>query len=361
MTTRKGVRLARYAEALSLNPAGRKKLRCPDCGALSFVPYIFEESGAPVDIHECGRCDHAEGCGYHLTPREYFERHPERRPGNGMTKEERRREWEKRQAELRHERQLQECRRLLEDAQGAGMAGNATEEPTERGGRLSWAMVPQTEQRAENTPFFRFLCQHFEPERVREVFRLYHVGGDKFGRTIFWQIDEAGEVHAGKIMKYQENGHRAKNADGTPAPGATNWVHSILTRAGMLPQGWQLEQCLYGAHLLNLDDMPAPACLVEAEKTAIIAACAFPEFVWIATGGKYNLKQQTLGPLARYAQAAGAVTVFADLGSRDDWAQRLEPLRLWLPFTLSDYIEQRATPEARARGCDLADYLTGEF
>ena len=358
---RKGVRLAKYSEALSLNPTGRKKLRCPSCGALSFVPYIFEDSGEPVGLEECGRCDHAESCGYHLTPAQYFQRYPERRPNNGMSKEERRAEWEQRRAILRHEQQLMDRRRLIAEIQGQDIATEGTETPVEKGGRLPWSLIPPTEERAENTAFFRFLCRHFEPDTVRHVFRLYHVGGDRQGRAVFWQIDQGGEIRTGKVMKYQENGHRAKNEDGTPAPGATDWAHAILKRAGRLPDGWRLEQCLFGAHLLRCDDMPAPVCLVEAEKTAIIAACALPQYVWIATGGKYNLKRATLAPLRDYVAAAGPVTVFADLGSRDDWAARLEPFGLWLPYTLSDYLEDRATPEARARGLDLADYLTGEF
>ena len=373
------MRLATYSETLALNPHGRKKFICPQCGARSFVPYIYDHSddpdyngkpvdddynGKPVDVEECGRCDHAESCAYHETPAQYFAKYPDRRPNNGMTKEERAAEWRKRQQDLRHERQRMDREKLLKEFEAASQSNAQTEAESAANKALCrhpWELVAKSEERAQETTLFRFLCQHFEPERVREVFRLYHVGGDKYGRTIFWQIDRAGEVHAGKVMKYADNGHRAKNEDGTPAPGATNWVHSIQRKSGKLPEGWKLEQCLFGEHLLSSEDMPAPVCLVEAEKSAIIGACAMPQYIWVATGGKYNLKRETLGPLFEYSRAAGAVTVFPDLGSREDWAARLEPFRLLLPFTLSDFLESKAPDAARAKGLDIADYLVGEF
>lgn len=363
-TTRKGVRLAKYSKALALNPQGRKKLICPQCGARSFVPYIYEDSGKPVDIEECGRCDHAESCAYHETPAQYFAKYPDRRPNNGMTKEERAAEWRKRQQDLRHERQRMDREKLLKEFEAASQSNAQTEAESAANKALCrhpWELVAKSEERAQETTLFSFLCQHFEPERVREVFRMYHVGWYKEGRTIFWQIDQAGEVHGGKIMRFTANGHRAKKEDGTPAPGALFWVHNVLQRAGKLPEGWKLEQCLFGAHLLSSEDMPAPVCLVEAEKSAIIGACAMPQYIWVATCSKQNLKRETLGPLFEYSRRAGAVTVFPDLGSRDDWAARLEPFRLLLPFTLSDFLESKAPDAARAKGLDIADYLVGEF
>ncbi|WP_394341409.1 DUF6371 domain-containing protein [Salinimicrobium sediminis] len=48
-------------------------------------------------------------------------------------------------------------------------------------------------------------------------------------------------------------------------------------------------ECLFGLHLLNSDKQKAIA-LVESEKTAVIASIAFPQFIWMATGGLMNLK-----------------------------------------------------------------------
>lgn len=360
------VRLASYEETKKLNPNGRQKMRCPQCGAVSFKPYIFAETGEAIDAQECGYCDHAARCGYNLTPAQYWQKYPERKPNNGMSKEERRQERELRKELERKHRQRQDLKELAKLLSPAGDINatstlSAETEPEKAPSRIPWELVRRSEERAENTPFFRFLCTHVDADTVRQIFKLYHVGADKLGRSIFWQIDEAGEVRTGKVMEYAENGHRAKLPNGDAKPGAMNWVHSVLKKKGSLPESWQLEQCLFGAHLLRSDDLPQPVCLVEAEKTAIIAACFMPQYTWIATGGKNNLKSATLRPLIKYAKMSGPVTVFADLGSREAWAAKLEPLRLLLPFTLSDLLEKSATAEARARGLDLADYLTGEF
>lgn len=49
---------------------------CPNCGdRRSFVYYVDENN---VPLHpSVGRCNHESGCGYHYTPKEYFQDHPE--------------------------------------------------------------------------------------------------------------------------------------------------------------------------------------------------------------------------------------------------------------------------------------------
>lgn len=386
----KGVRLARYAEALKLNPNGRKKLRCPACGSLSFVPYIFDEvglltdtaeeqaekarrRGTAIDIQICGRCDHAEGCGYHLPPSEYFARYPERRPRSNISREERkeiaRKEAERREAEKRRLQFLELLEEMSDTQKAAPMQTQNTEAKAENKPKaapcvIPWEYVQRSQEKAEQTALFRFLASRFNVDIVRRAFDLYHIGGDKYGRTIFWQINEANEVKAGKIMKYAENGHRAKLPDGSPEPGAMNWAHAVLKKAGLLPEAWELSQCLFGLHLLitqNTAAKPKSVCLVESEKTALIASIVMPQNIWLATGGKYNLTPEKLAPLRAYTQKAGPITVFPDLGSRDLWAEKLEASRLVLPFVVSDFVEDEATEKARGKGMDLGDWILGEF
>lgn len=385
----KGVRLASYAEALKLNPSGRKKLRCPSCGSLSFVPYIFDEMplltdppqeqaekarrrGTPIDINLCGRCDHAEGCGYHLPPADYFAQHPERRPQNNISPEERR-EFARKEAERRNaEAQRVAMLQILQELHGPQITPDpmqnadtkATNEPQGEPGRIPWDYVRGSLKYAENTPLFRFLCLHFDAAKVRRAFELYHMGGDKYGRALYWQIDQFNEVRTGKMMKYAENGHRAKLPDGSPEPGAMNWAHAVMKKAGHLPESWELSQCLFGLHLMRSEvqaQHPKSVCLVESEKTALIASITMPQYIWMATGGKYNLTPEKLAPLRNYVKRSGPLTVFPDLGSRQAWADKLEAVRSWLPFTVSDFVEEAATDKARAKGMDLGDLILGEF
>ncbi|WP_304471931.1 PG0870-related protein, partial [uncultured Muribaculum sp.] len=53
---------------------------CPACHKKRcFSRYIDTEKQIlfPDDV---GRCDHEQSCGYHLTPKEYFERNPQSKP-----------------------------------------------------------------------------------------------------------------------------------------------------------------------------------------------------------------------------------------------------------------------------------------
>lgn len=357
MGTTHAIRLANYAETYKANPEGNKLLRCPSCGRRSFKPYIFDDTKEAVDINECGICNHRSSCGYHFTPREYYKAHPERNPKNGMTKEELREEWKKRQELLRRERQKKE----IEDI--SLLLGDFSHLMAEEEEKSShpWEMVERSEERAEKTPFFSFLCRHFEPERVREVFRLYHVGGDTLGRVLFWQIDTEGRARGGKLIKIGSDGHRAKGPDGKSAPGSITWVHAILKKANKLPEGWKFEPCLFGAHLLSSKDMPAPVCLVEAEKSAIIGACAMPQYIWVATAGKENLNSKILAPLFPYSQKNGPVTIFPDVDAHEEWEFELAFMGRYFRYILSDYVREKAKGNAKAQKADIADYLTGEF
>ena len=49
---------------------------CPSCGdKRSFVYYVDEEN---TPLHpSVGRCNYESSCGYHYTPKQYFQDHPE--------------------------------------------------------------------------------------------------------------------------------------------------------------------------------------------------------------------------------------------------------------------------------------------
>jgi hypothetical protein len=78
--------------------------------------------------------------------------------------------------------------------------------------------------------------------------------------------------------------------------------------AGGIPEGFKLEQCLFGEHLL--DKYPeALVGIVEAEKTALVARLMVPSVLWLAVGGLGELKLSKLLPLA-----GRHVTLWPDLG-----------------------------------------------
>lgn len=119
----------------------------------------------------------------------------------------------------------------------------------------------------------------------------YSIGATKNHSVVYWQIDINDRVRTGKIIKYdKDTGHRIKDG------GGINWVHSILKKQGYLPNDWELSQCLFGEHLLKSHPAKIVA-LVESEKSALILAGLYPEYVWLATGGKSQLSIDKLSVL----------------------------------------------------------------
>lgn len=131
--------------------------------------------------------------------------------------------------------------------------------------------------------------------RIEQILRAYGVGHAKQGYTIFWQIDERGQVRTGKFMLYKSNGHRDKET-----PYNFTWAHSMLRRANMYDiDKHELVTTLFGMHLLSFHP-DASINIVESEKTALLASIMWghPEkWIWMASGGLSMLSKQRLAPI----------------------------------------------------------------
>ena len=79
-----------------------------------------------------------------------------------------------------------------------------------------------------------------------------------------------------------------------------------------------------------------------------------PGYVWLATGGKQNLKTEKCECLK-----GRNVILFPDLGAFDVWKEKGETIARRVGFTLSvsDTLERIATVEDRRDGLDIADYM----
>ena len=309
---------------------------CPSCGRRGkFSPYIDTTTMRPVDDRTCGRCNRLSNCGYHLPPREMLA------SPNPLTK-----------------------RGLAESAM--------SEAPSLRGRAGGEAAFYEKMRRAceQSQPWgshlVTWLRTQFPRDAVAAALKRYRVGGTPDGATLWWQIDTQGRVHTGKAMQYNPlTGHRVKE-QGFPV----NWAHRM--RLYGEPSDLVVPQCLFGEHLAPLlspqggkTAMPeySPlgeiegAAIVESEKTALIMSLVCPDHVWLATGGKANLKASMLAPLIGLE-----VAVYPDADALRDWYARIVEMnhtlgtRLHIPtwyYNLMDH------PEAIARGLDLADILMG--
>ena len=207
---------------------------------------------------------------------------------------------------------------------------------------------------SERSNFFRFLftlLTSYYGDKAKEVLKRlleeYRLGATRDGSVIFWQIDRTGKVRTGKVMQYNpEDGHRIKGGQTS----AVNWIHSILKKQRVLAEDWQLSQCLFGEHLLKTHPDKV-VVLVESEKSAVIGSAIFPDYVWLATGGKSQMREEKLRVLS-----GRTVLLFPDADAYAEWKQRAESM-YFCKVVVSDIIERNATPKQKEAHIDIADWI----
>lgn len=299
---------------------------CPSCHSpQSFRRYVYSDTLEDIS-EECGICDHLNRCHYHLSPKEFFQLHPEQR-----------RDWRDPHPVSPGWAQVG---RLQGGAEAACEGKLAAEEPTFI---LDGQWVERC--RCNDSVFAHWLLDEvgqrhgFGREQVEAVLDDYRLGATRDKRVIFWQIDHQGSVRSGKIMHYQPDGHRYGHPD---------WVHALLQRRHLLPiEGWQLRQCLFGEHLL-LRYPDKPLGLVESEKSALICSLFHPDTLWLATGGCGGLNPDKLTPLL-----GRRLTVHPDSGVFLKWYLDLLQMPQLQANIVSRY--ERYPPNT-----DIADLLLGE-
>lgn len=295
---------------------------CPNCGDRRSFVYYVDEQGTPLHP-SVGRCNHESGCGYHYTPKQYFQDHPECRTQNDFSFGGQR---------------VEQKPKLVSQSSAIGY--------------IPFHYVEKSQSVHSN--FFRFLSTlltAYYGSKAREVLtRLleeYRLGTTRDGAVIFWQIDRNGKVRTGKVMQYnQEDGHRIKSRHTS----AVNWIHSMLKKQQVLSEEWQLSQCLFGEHLLN-GNSDKVVVLVESEKSAVIGSAIFPGYVWLATGGKSQMREEKLRVLT-----GRTVLLFPDADGYAEWEQRAGNMT-YCKAIVSDIIEKNATPEQKAAHIDIADWI----
>jgi hypothetical protein len=139
--------------------------------------------------------------------------------------------------------------------------------------------------------------------------------------------------------------------------GAIDWVHNKLKKSGKLPEDFNLQQCFFGEHLLNIYPEKKVA-IVESEKSAIIASCIMPELVWLAAGNLNGLSLEKCQVLKDRN-----VAFLPDLGVYEKWGLKVIKIQKQCncKITVSTLLEYEATDTDRSNGLDIADYIIAEI
>lgn len=268
-----------------------KKFVCPNCNKKTFVRYVDNETTHYLE-QQYGRCDRESSCKYHVSPKH----------------------------------------------------SDYTPTPSESKPKREKSTIPKTEIIKHGWNFkknnlIQFLRNHFSNEEIKSTILKYLIGTSDYwnGSTIFWQVNQYEEILTGKIMLFEvDSGKRVKKPYNH-----INWMHRILKISD-----YELQQCLFGLHLIN-EHKEQTIALVESEKTAIIMSLFLPDYIWIATGSKGNFKKELLEPIKDFL-----IIAYPDKSEYEDWNRKSGQLRQE-GFTIkcSDYIEKQDVPE----GTDLAD------
>lgn len=217
------------------------------------------------------------------------------------------------------------------------------------------ALFKQSLGAYEENTLINFIAKLTSNETAAELIGIYNLGTSHYwhGSTVFWQIDANKKIRSGKVVQYKtcedeksSIGINCKRVKIHKPP--FKWVHKLAEM-----KDFTLVQCFFGEHLLSKYPEKT-VCILESEKSALIATAYIPEYIWLASGGSGGLNKNWKVLEGRN------ITLFPDLKFYDDWRKQAIKLGKRLEIgtiTVSDILEKRATNEEREAGLDLADYL----
>lgn len=300
-----------YAHILEPYKGMNTRYFCPKCQheKKSFSMYIDSKTGSYIN-NLVGRCNRESSCGYHYTPKQYFQDTKTLQPTN-------------------YTYQYKTVAPVPLKTKPVSFI------PVE--------VFNASLKAQETSHFVQFITNLFGIDIASQLVKNYCIGTSKHwnGATVFWQIDTQGKIRTGKIMLYSPTtGKRVKEPYDH-----IYWAHKALKQ----PE-FELKQCLFGEHLLA--DVSKPVAIVESEKTAVIASVYLPQFIWVAVGSLTNLNADKCTILK-----GRNVVLYPDINCFEKWNSKAKELSHIATFVISDYLESIASDAERENGLDIADYL----
>lgn len=319
---------------------GKGRHTCPSCGrAKQFTRYLDGETREPFADH-VGICNRAGKCGYNFTPKMFFAENPNARSNNSQRKSGSPKTTSKLVRRVSVETALD---------------------------FHTFAHVRASLGKNRDNPFIQYLLNLFPDceDEILEVSQKYLIGFFN-DLTCFWQIDRRGSIRKGKLLRYDARSgkrqtiYRFKQKDDESGEEEeiqinTYWAHRILQKRGEMKQDANLKNCFFGEHLLEAE--PArTVCVAEAEKTAVLGALCFPEFVWLATGAQTHLTPERMEVLI-----GRNVILYPDGDAYALWQEKAVIAQgIGINARVSSFIDRIATEDEKKNGFDLADYIHRE-
>lgn len=166
---------------------------------------------------------------------------------------------------------------------------------------------------------YQFLAGLFGEDEALKLCRKYEVGASNHygkGTTLFVQRDINSKVRQLKVMLYDPStGKRCREQGKEPRIVGRQLINSE-----------NLTQCLFGEHLLSLrENECSPVAIIESEKTAVICSGCYPDFLWLATGGKTGCN--ITNPQVNYVLRGRELHLFPDVDGVQDWHKVASELR----------------------------------
>lgn len=184
---------------------------------------------------------------------------------------------------------------------------------------------------------------------AHHTLEAYRVGALDATRVVYWLHDAQGLACNGEKVAYKANGKRIRPTD--PQAVASPWL-AHPTPWLKQSQDAKPRPCLFGAHLLEHRPL-APVCVVEGAKTALAAALAWPDNVWVAITGAGGMSD------AKAAQLAGRrvyLLLDKDAAGTRGTVKALAALERVGNYTANAVDLAHVWPDA-PKGADLADWL----